>query len=115
MLSTYLCERQWLRGSSAGPAYTLLDQRHCKLLMGDAMPCAAHILRLFLCNVVVNAKQHVLEAFRGIVHEAQLKSLLIEEGLGQRPSQGVRGKGGLMTGLELREEFLETEERESEG
>lgn len=59
----------------------------------------AHIFSLFGRNVVVNPQQHVLEALRSIVHEAQLEALLIEERLCERPPQSVRWEGGLMTGL----------------
>lgn len=77
----YLCERQWFGRSPARIANTLLHQRHCKLLMWDTMFGAAHVFHLLVRYVEMNPEKDIFEAFRGIIHETQLKSLLVEERL----------------------------------
>lgn len=72
---------------------TLLHQSHGELLVRDAVSGAAHVLRLAVGDVRVDAEQHVFETFGGVVHEAQLEALLVEEALRQRPAQGIRRQG----------------------
>lgn len=60
----------------------------------------------------VDSKQDVLEAFGGIVHEAELEPLLIAEGLRQGTAQGIGGQSGFMAVLQLRKKFLKQREKD---
>lgn len=48
------------------------------------------------------------EALRGVVHEAELEALLVEEGFSQGPAQRVRRQRALLAELQLREQLLRT-------
>lgn len=51
------------------------------------------------------------ETFGGVVHETELEPLLIEERLGQRPSQRVGRQGRLVAVLQLGKQFLQSDEK----
>lgn len=93
---TYLCEGQRLRGGSASPTNTLFHQSHGEFLMGNTMSSITHIFCFPMSDMFVDSHKHILEAFRGIVHEAQLESLLVEEALRQGPAKGIWRQGTLL-------------------
>ena len=54
----------------------------------------------------IELKGDTHKAFRGVIHETKLKSLLIEKGLRQSPPKCVRRESAFMAELQLREQFL---------
>jgi hypothetical protein len=57
--------------------------------MWDTVAGVAHVLCLATGNVEMYPQQYVLEAFGSVVHETELKALLIEKGFCQGPAQNV--------------------------
>lgn len=81
--------------------------------MRNAVARVAHILGLAVRYVHMDAEQHVLEAFRRVVHEAQLEALLVEEAFGQGAPQRVWRQCGLIRELQLRKQFLQNQRNQN--
>lgn len=56
-----------------------------------------------------NASQRSYKALSGVVHDAQLKPLLVLEGFGERAAKSVGGQNFLAAVLELSEYTLQNE------
>lgn len=111
--NTNLGEGQRLGGGTANSADALLHQSHGELLVGHAVPGAAHVLGLVAGYVEVYPEEYVLEALGGVVHEAELEPLLVEEALGEGATQRVRGQRALLRVLQLREQVLKKNNKEN--
>jgi hypothetical protein len=61
----YLCVGERFGRHVASLAHALLDQRHRKLLVRDAVTSGAHVLCLAVGDVVVDAQQDVLLKDKG--------------------------------------------------
>lgn len=95
----HLGEWQWLRGGATLPTHTLLHQRHGEALVWDAVPRVAHVLRFAARHVEVDPQQDIFKALSGVIHESQLKALLVVESLGQGAAEGIGRQSGLMAVL----------------
>lgn len=104
----HLDKRQRIRSGATAGTYTLLKQRHCKFLVGDAVLGSTYILFGFISNVEVNSHQQVFKALRRIIHDSQLETLFILEGLCQSTAESVRWKHFFTTTLKLVKDSLES-------
>lgn len=104
----HLDERQGIRSGTTASTYTLLKQRHCKFLVGNAVLGSTYIFFGFISNMEVNSHQEVFKALCSIIHNSQLETLFILESLCQSTAESIRWKHFFTTTLKLVKDSLES-------
>ena len=83
-----------------------MNERHGKLVVGDAMLEQARIILNSIGEVKMNSQEDVFVAFRSIVHFSKLKLELILEDSGKSDSEHVRMENIFGTFIEFFENIL---------
>lgn len=83
-----------------------MNERHGKLVMGDAMLEQARIVFSSLSEMEVNSREDVFVAFRSVVNFSELKLELVLEGSGKGDSEHVGMENVFGTFVELFENIL---------